>query len=179
MVVKKENKTIRKNKYKKTKKVSRVNLKDSKSQTNKKSQTINQLIKRKELKEAENLRVGYVSKEINGKRYIVRLDNNNKKYFAIANKQEIICYLKLKENMNKFISIYKTGKSSFKSIKNAMSFAIRETEREFPNCTTSKGKYNRKLESRTYKRALYDNYNYYKKYWYYKIKKYFKDFNFY
>jgi hypothetical protein len=141
--------------------------------------TIKQLIKNKTLKEPEKLRVGYVSKEINSKRYIVRLDNNKKKYFAVANKQEIACYLKLKENLNKFISIYKTGNSSFKSIKNAISFAIRETEKEFPKCTTSNRKYNRKLENRTRTRVAYDNYNYYKNYWYYRIKNYLSTLKFY
>jgi ATP-dependent 26S proteasome regulatory subunit len=175
MMVKKDNKSIRKYKYKnnkKTKKVSRGVLVDDNLKNKKK--TIKQLIKEQKLKEPEKLRVGYVSKEINGKRYIVRLDSNNKKHFAIANKKEIACHLKLRENMNKFVAIYKTGNSPFKNIKGAISFAIRETSREFPDCTTTNGKYNRKIENRTYKRAVYDNYNYYKKYWYYKITNYLK-----
>jgi hypothetical protein len=182
---------IRKNKSSKPKKLSRkvlrsrtssiknksnskYNTKSNTKSNSKKPQTIQQLIKTKVLKEPSNLRVGYVSKEINGKRYVVRLDEKNKKHFAIANKQEIACHLKLKENMNKFIGIYKTGNSSFRSIKGAISFAIRETEREFPKCTTSKGKYNKDRENRTYRRAAYDNYNYYKKYWYYKVANYLK-----
>ena len=175
--------TKKKKIYKKndTQKLSRKNIKNYKNKIKKntkqkstKSKSIQQLIKDKTLKEPSRLRVGYVSKEINDKRYVVRLNNKNKKYFAIANKQEIACHLKLKENMSKFIGIYKTGNSSFSSIKGAISFAIRETEREFPKCTTSKGRYNKERENRTYKKAAYDNYNYYKKYWYYKVTNYLK-----
>lgn len=149
---KKDNKTKLKTKLK-TKKISRNNGKNINS-TNKhysvknnklihKTQTLQELIKNKILKEPEKLRVGYVSKNINGKYYIVRINSKNKKYFSVANKQEIACYLKLKENMSKFIAIYKTGKSSFSNIKSAISFAIRETEREFPYCTTTKIRYSK------------------------------------
>ena len=145
----------RKNKSSKPKKLSRkvlllktstIKNKSNSNSNSKKPQTIQQLIKTKVLKEPTNLRVGYVSREINSKRYVVRLDEKNEKHFAIANKQEIACYLKLQENISKFIAIYKTGKSSLRNIKTAISLAIQETDREFPKCTTTKKRYSKKRE---------------------------------
>lgn len=132
-------------------------------------QIINNLIDNGKLKEPHKLRVGYVSRDINGSRYIVKQDKNKKKYYTIANKAEIECHKKLQENMSKFIAMYKSGHSPFKSIKGAMSFAIKETEKSFPKCTTSKAKYNRSRENRTYIKAITDYLNYYRKYFYYKF----------
>jgi hypothetical protein len=150
----KTNRTIKKNKNK-TKRIIKNNIK--------------QLIKDKKLKDPNKLRIGYISRPINGSRYIVKYNSKKQKYFTKANKAEIECHTLLQQNMKKFISMYKSGHSPFKSIKNAMSFAIKETENTFPKCLTSKGKYNRKLENRSYYQAFLDYINYYKKYYYYKF----------
>ena len=130
---------------------------------------INKLIKNGKLKPAEQLRVGYVSKLINNCRYIVKIDNNKIKYYNLATKGEIECHTKLQENMKKFIGMYKSGHSPFKTIKGAMSFAIRETHKTFPKCDNTKENYNRKNENKTFTYRILDYINYYKKYIYYKF----------
>lgn len=159
---------------KKNIKTQNFTLKKNKNKKHK-LQSITNLIKLDKLKDPKNLRVGYVSIEINNNRYIVKL-KNNKKIYAIANKYEIACHLKLKENIQKYINIFKTGNSPFKTAKGAISYAIRKTNNEFNKCTTTNSKYNRKNENRTYTRKIYDNYNYYSKYWYHSISRYLDQF---
>ena len=157
--------------YKRKSKTKKQSKSEKQSKSKPKQKSIPELIKSNILKKPELLRVGYISKEINGIRYVVRI-KRNKKYYAIANKYEIDCHLKLRNNIKKYISIFKTGNSPFKTMNNAISFAIRDTEREFIKCTTTNRKYNRSMEGRTYTKKLYDDYNYYSKYWYYKVARY-------
>lgn len=101
--------------------------------------TISRLVKDNKLREPNTLRLGHITQPINNVRYIVKPNINGKKYYAIANKEEIECDKRKKENISKFIAIYKSGKSSFKSINAAIKYAIDETDKEFKGrCLTTK-----------------------------------------
>jgi hypothetical protein len=144
----------------------RVSSKSTQSQ----EQYINNLIASGELKDPSTLRIGHVTQEFNGIRYIVK-KKQGLKYYTVANNEEIACNTLLKENMGKYISIYiKTkGKHPFKTYNSAVSFALKQTRLKYPKCLMVNSKYNIDKENQSVFTTFLDNIKYYSKYGYYKF----------
>lgn len=133
-------------------------------------QYINNLITDGELKDPTTLRIGHVTQEFNGSRYIVK-KQYGLKYYTVANNEEIACNTLLKENMGKYISIYKKtkGNGPFKTFNGARSFALKQTRLKYPKCLMVTSKYNIDKENQSVFATFLDNIKYYSKYGYYKL----------
>lgn len=177
----KDSKTSKASKTSKDKRITKAKLtkKNKRSPSNKsvsskstqpQEQYINNLITDGELKDPTTLRIGHVTQEFNGSRYIVK-KQYGLKYYTVANNEEIACNTLLKENMGKYISIYKKtkGKHPFKTYNSAVSFALKQTRLKYPKCLMVTSKYNIDKENQSAFTTFLDNIKYYSKYGYYKF----------
>ncbi len=95
------------------------------------------------LKPASMLRIGHVSKTINGKKYVVKSKNSRqpsqKKYWAPATKSDVNCAKYLSSKIKKLTHESKSKKASrIKTHDQAIAVAYSMTRKRYPKCGLTK-----------------------------------------
>ncbi len=88
-----------------------------------------------ELRDPTLLRAGYISKKVNGIRYVVKVKKDGKHYWAKAAKADIACSRYLSKKVRKMLKEYKkkTG-SKIQSREQAIAVAYSMTANKYPKC---------------------------------------------
>lgn len=88
------------------------------------------------LRDPKTLRLGAISKKVNGQRYVVRTNSAGTHYWAIATKQDISCSRFLTKKIKKLLKEVgkKKGAHPIQSREQALAVAYSMASAKFPSC---------------------------------------------
>lgn len=88
------------------------------------------------LRDPKTLRLGAISKKVNGNRYVVRTNSAGTHYWAIATKQDISCSRFLTKKIKKLLKEVgkKKGAHPIQSREQALAVAYSMASAKFPTC---------------------------------------------
>lgn len=88
------------------------------------------------LRDPKTLRLGSISKKVNGNRYVVRTNSAGTHYWALATKQDISCSRFLTKKIKKLVKEVgkKKGAHTIQSREQALAVAYSMAAAKFPTC---------------------------------------------